>query len=70
GSGVGIAAIQIAKLLGGDAWITAGSADKCDRAAELGADVAINYREQDFAEAIRDATEEGVDVIRDVIGAD
>ena len=48
GSGVGIAAIQIARLIGAEVWITAGSEEKCERARELGADMTINYREQDF----------------------
>ncbi|HJN91205.1 MAG TPA: NAD(P)H-quinone oxidoreductase [Dehalococcoidia bacterium] len=71
GSGIGIAGIQIAKLFGAEVWITAGSDEKCRRAAELGADVTINYRQQDFAEAVRTGTEgDGLDVIVDVIGAD
>ena len=71
GSGVGIAAIQIARLIGAEVWITAGSAEKCERALELGADVAINYREQDFAAAVQEGTSgEGMHVIVDVIGRD
>ena len=71
GSGVGIAAIQIGRLIGAEVWITAGSDEKCERARELGADLAINYREQDFAEVIREQTDgRGVDVILDVIGRD
>ena len=71
GSGVGIAAIQIGRLIGAEVWITAGSEEKCERARELGADVTINYREQDFAEVIREETGgQGVNVILDVIGRD
>ncbi len=72
GSGVGVAAVQIAKMMGASQVIgTAGSADKLARAAELGLDVGVNYREQDFAEAVQEATAgAGVDVILDVIGAD
>ncbi len=70
GSGIGISAIQIAKLVGAEVLITAGSATKCERAADLGADVTINYREQDFAEAVRELTLDGVDLILDVVGAD
>ena len=71
GSGVGIAAIQIARLIGAEVWITAGSDEKCERARELGADRTINYREQDFAEVIREETNgQGVNVILDVIGRD
>ena len=69
GSGVGIAAIQIANLLGGEAWITAGTDEKCDKAREIGAALAINYKTQDFAEAVREASGgEGVHVILDVVG--
>ncbi len=69
GSGVGIAAIQIGRLIGAEVWITAGSAEKCERAAALGAQVTINYREQSFAEQVRERTDgRGVDVILDVIG--
>ncbi len=71
GSGVGIAAIQIGRLIGAEVWTTAGSAEKCERAAELGAAVAINYREESFAEVVQARTNGGgVDVILDVIGRD
>ena len=71
GSGVGIAAIQIGRLIGAEVWITAGSAEKCERAAELGAQVTINYREESFADVVRERTDgRGVDVILDVIGRD
>lgn len=71
GSGVGVAAIQIAKAMGASQVIgTAGSADKLERAAELGLDVGVNYHEADFAEAVLEATDgAGVDVVLDVIGA-
>ena len=71
GSGVGVAAVQIAKVMGAAQVIgTAGSAEKLGRAAELGLDVGVNYREADFAEAVLEATDgAGVDVILDVIGA-
>lgn len=72
GSGVGMAATQIAKVLGAQpVFGTAGSAEKLDRARELGLDIGINYREQDFAEVIKETTGgQGVDTILDVIGAD
>lgn len=71
GSGVGIAAIQIGRLIGAEVWTTAGSAEKCERAAELGAQVTINYREQSFADVVRERTDgRGVDAILDVIGRD
>ena len=70
GSGVGTAAIQLAKVAGCRVFGTAGSDDKLTRASELGLDVGINYREQDFAEVIKERTDgEGVNVILDVIGA-
>ena len=71
GSGVGIAAIQIGRLIGAEVWTTAGSAEKCERAAELGAAVAINYREESFADVVQERTNGGgVDMILDVIGRD
>lgn len=72
GSGVGVAAIQIAKAMGASLVIgTAGSAGKIEQARALGMDVGVNYREQDFADEVLKATGgRGVDVILDVIGAD
>ena len=72
GSGVGVAAVQIAKMMGASLVIgTAGSADKLERAAALGLDVGVNYRERDFAEAVLEATDgAGADAVLDVIGAD
>jgi putative PIG3 family NAD(P)H quinone oxidoreductase len=72
GSGVGVAAIQIAKAMGASLVIgTAGSAEKLAEASAIGLDVGINYRTQDFAEEVAKATSgRGVDVILDVIGAD
>lgn len=69
GSGVGIAAIQIAKLLGGEAWITAGTDEKCAKALEIGAARTINYKQKDFAADVKEATGgEGVHVILDLVG--
>ncbi|QIS08146.1 NAD(P)H-quinone oxidoreductase [Nocardia arthritidis] len=68
GSGIGTHAIQIAKSLGARVAATAGSAEKLRRCAELGAEVLINYREDDFVEAVR-AQGPGADVILDVMGA-
>lgn len=69
-SGIGTMAIQLAKATGARVFATAGSAAKLAACRELGADVAINYREQDFAEVIAAVTEgAGVDVILDTIGA-
>ena len=69
GSGIGTAAIQMAREAGARVVVTAGSDKKCARCRELGADVAVNYREADFAEAVAEATGgAGVDVILDSIG--
>lgn len=71
GSGVGVAAIQIAKAIGATPVLgTAGSKEKLAQAAALGLDVGINYHEQDFAQRALEATGgRGVDTILDVIGA-
>ena len=70
GSGVGTAAIQLARYIGATSYGTVGSAEKLAKAADLGLDVGINYNEQDFAEVVRDHSGgRGVDVIFDVIGA-
>ena len=71
GSGVGTAAVQMAHNAGAYVFGTAGSEDKLRGAAELGMDVGINYREQDFSEVGLGKTGgAGVDVLLDVIGAD
>ena len=70
GSGVGTAAIQIAKALDATVIVTA-SAGKCPRCLELGADRAVDYATEDFVEAVLDETGgRGVDVVLDVIGGD
>jgi NADPH:quinone reductase-like Zn-dependent oxidoreductase len=69
GSGVGIAAIQLARHVGATAFGTAGSPEKLAKAAVLGLDVGINYQQQDFAQVVREQTRHrGVDVILDVVG--
>jgi putative PIG3 family NAD(P)H quinone oxidoreductase len=65
GSGIGTFAIQWARAIGARVAVTAGSDEKLARCAELGAEVVINYREQDFVEALP----QPVDVILDVVGA-
>jgi NADPH:quinone reductase-like Zn-dependent oxidoreductase len=66
--GVGIAATQIAKYLGGEIFATVGSPEKMTVAREQGAHVVINYSQEDFAEVIRKQTDgEGVDVILDSV---
>ncbi|MGD9764891.1 MAG: NAD(P)H-quinone oxidoreductase [Candidatus Binatia bacterium] len=70
GSGVGTAAITLCKEAGLRVIVTAGSAAKCERCLAHGADVAINYREGDFAPKVREATGgKGVEVVLDSIGA-
>jgi putative PIG3 family NAD(P)H quinone oxidoreductase len=70
GSGIGTAAIQLAKAAGASVIVTAGSGDKCERCRALGADVAVNYREASFLEAVKQATGgRGVGVVLDSIGA-
>ncbi|MFD4140780.1 NAD(P)H-quinone oxidoreductase [Streptomyces sp. NPDC058572] len=69
-SGIGTMAIQLAKAVGARVAVTAGGPGKLDRCAELGADILIDYREQDFVEEIRKATDgAGADVILDIVGA-
>ncbi len=71
GSGIGTVAIQLAKAFGAEVFTTAGSTDKCDACRALGADHAIDYRQQDFAAVIKDLTNgRGVDVILDMVGGD
>ena len=70
-SGIGVTAIQMAKALGSTVYVTAGSDDKCRFCEQLGATKAINYKQQNFGEAITQLTEgKGVDVILDMIGGD
>ena len=70
GSGIGTMAIQIGRALGARVAVTAGSQEKLDRCATLGAEVLINYREQDFVEVMKDETGgRGVNVILDNMGA-
>jgi putative PIG3 family NAD(P)H quinone oxidoreductase len=68
-SGIGVAAIQLAKAVGAQVLATAGSEEKCSVCVRLGADRAINYRTEDFAVVARDFCG-GVDVILDIVGGD
>jgi putative PIG3 family NAD(P)H quinone oxidoreductase len=68
GSGIGTFAIQLAKAFGARVVVTVGSEEKAEFCRELGADLVINYREQDFADVMRDA-DVRADVILDIIGA-
>ncbi|WP_246717127.1 NAD(P)H-quinone oxidoreductase [Oricola nitratireducens] len=70
-SGIGTTAIQLAKAFGATVITTAGSADKCAACTKLGADRAVNYREEDFVEAVKETTGgKGADVILDMVGGD
>ena len=67
-SGIGVTAIQMAKAMGAKVIATAGSDDKCKACTDLGADHAINYRTQDFAEKAKEFTGgKGVDVVLDMV---
>jgi putative PIG3 family NAD(P)H quinone oxidoreductase len=70
GSGIGTMAIQVGKALGATVVTTAGTPEKLDRCRELGADVGINYRDEDFVATTMNATDgRGADVILDLMGA-
>jgi putative PIG3 family NAD(P)H quinone oxidoreductase len=70
-SGIGTTAIQLAKAFGATVLTTAGSEDKLRACLDLGADRAINYRDEDFVQAAREATDgRGPDVILDMVGGD
>jgi len=67
-SGIGVTAILIAKALGHTVFVTAGSDEKCAACLQLGADLAINYKTQDFVEEIKKATNgKGVNVVLDMV---
>jgi putative PIG3 family NAD(P)H quinone oxidoreductase len=69
-SGIGTLAIQVGKALGATVIATAGSEEKLDRCVELGADLAVNYRDDDFVTAVQKWTDGyGADVVLDIIGA-
>lgn len=69
-SGIGTMAIQMATSLGSKVYVTAGSDEKCQACVKLGAKLAVNYRQQDFVEVVKAATDGGVDVILDMVGGD
>ena len=70
-SGIGTTAIQLARALGARVLATAGSAEKCAACAELGAQKAINYRDEDFVAVAKAYTDgRGVDVVLDMVGGD
>jgi NADPH2:quinone reductase len=70
-SGIGTAAIQLAKSFGARVFVTAGSAEKCEACRKLGADLAIDYKTEDFVAAVKQATDgKGAEVILDMVGGD
>ena len=70
-SGIGTVAIQLAKQFGARVIVTVGSPQKCEAARKLGADVAIDYKTEDFVAATKAATNDrGADVILDMVGGD
>jgi len=70
-SGIGVTAIQLASALGHRVFATAGSKEKCDACVELGAERAINYKDEDFVAVVKEATGgKGVDVVLDMVAGD
>jgi len=75
-SGIGTTGIQLAKALGATVFVTAGSPAKCEACRRLGADLAIDYKSEDFVAAVKQATakqvggKRGVDVVLDMVGGD
>jgi len=70
-SGIGTTAIQLAKAFGARVIVTAGTAEKCDACRKLGADLAINYNNEDFVALSKQATQgRGVELILDMVGGD
>jgi NADPH2:quinone reductase len=70
-SGIGTTAIMLAKAFGARVVTTAGSADKCAAAKKLGADVAVNYKTEDFVAATKEATSgKGANLIVDIVGGE
>ena len=67
-SGIGTTAIQLARAFGARVFTTAGSAEKCEACVKLGAERAMNYREEDFVEVLR--AEGGADLILDMVGGE
>jgi NADPH:quinone reductase-like Zn-dependent oxidoreductase len=70
-SGIGTTAIMLAKAFGAKVITTAGSAEKCEAAKKLGADVAVNYKTEDFVAAVKTATGgAGANLIVDIVGGE
>jgi putative PIG3 family NAD(P)H quinone oxidoreductase len=70
-SGIGTTGIQLAKALDATVYVTAGSPEKCESCRRLGADLAINYKSEDFVAVVKEKTaKRGVDVVLDMVGGD
>ncbi|QJE01340.1 NAD(P)H-quinone oxidoreductase [Massilia forsythiae] len=70
-SGIGVTAIQLARALGHRVFATAGSREKCEACEALGAERAINYKDEDFTAVVKELTGgKGVDVVLDMVGGD
>jgi len=69
-SGIGTTAIQLAKIFGLSVIVTAGTAEKCRRALEIGADHAIDYKSQDFVAEVKRHAPDGVNLVLDMVGGD
>ncbi len=70
-SGIGLAAIGLARLVGAHPFVTVGSAQKAQFCLDFGAEVAIDYRREDFVARVKQVTgKEGVDVVLDMVGGD
>jgi NADPH2:quinone reductase len=70
-SGIGLAAVQLARHVGAEVIVTAGSEEKCQVCRSFGAALAINYRTEDFVAQVREHTDRhGVDVVLDMVGGD
>jgi len=70
-SGIGTVAVMLGKAFGARVFATAGSAEKCEACRKLGAEIAINYKSEDFVAITKKATnDKGVDVILDIVGGD
>lgn len=70
-SGIGVTAIKLARAMGATVYATAGSDEKCEACVSFGATAAVNYRSEDFADAIARLTNKrGVDVVLDMVGGD
>ncbi|GGW76713.1 NAD(P)H-quinone oxidoreductase [Alteromonas halophila] len=69
-SGVGLAALQLCRYMGITTATTASSTEKLSLCKEMGADIAINYKQDDFATMLKDAWPEGVDMVLDMVGGD